>query len=313
MAGIWVISEQAATLLELVGAARSFANELKTNVTAVVTAQETATEAVACGADHAIVLNIPAGQPVESAAGVLAQKIAAADPDLVLVGATLRGKDLAARLAAKLNVSLSTDATGLKLEGGSLTLSRMVYGGGGVSTQAATTRPQMASVPPRTFPAPAHDPRVGEVTTLDVPADGRTQVVELRAKAHEGADITAANAVVGVGRGLAKQEDLALIEGLAAAMGGAVGCTRPVAEDAGWLPEDRYVGISGKKIAPQVYVAVGLSGQVQHVAGIRDAKVVVAINKDENAPIFNNADYGIVGDLYQVVPALTAELKKLLG
>lgn len=314
MAGVWVISDQRSTLLELVGEGRKLANQLGVSLTAVVPNDRLiALDAIAHGAEGAILLTLPEGQPVETAAGTIARLVGEADPDVILVSASLRLKDLAARVAARLGVALVTDGTGLRLQAdGRLETDRMVFGGSGVSTQVALTRPQMVTVPAKAYPAPALDPRIGEVRVVDVPADTRIRIVERRAKVTQGADIAAANVVVAVGRGLAKQEDMALVEALAASLGGAVGCTRPVAEDLGWLPEDCYIGISGRKVAPRVYVAVGLSGQVQHLAGMRDAKVVVAINKDENAPIFAQADYGLVGDLYAVLPGLTEALNGLL-
>lgn len=314
MAGIWVFSEQRSTLLELVGEGRRLADSLGVSLTALVLdSRDLALDAMAYGADSAVLLSLPAGQPLETAAGAMADLAWNGEPDMFLLGASLRAKDLAARVAAKLGVGLATDASDLRLDGRVLVVDRMVYGGGGVATQALTGRPAMATIPGRTFPMPSQDPRIGEVREVVVPLDNRVRVVGRHAKAAEGVDIAEAQAVVGVGRGLANAADLAMIEELAVTLNGAVGCTRPVAEDLGWLPEDRYIGISGRKIAPALYIGVAASGQVQHVAGIKDAKVVIAINKDENAPIFTYADYGLVGDAYQVVPALTAELKKLLG
>jgi electron transfer flavoprotein alpha subunit len=311
MAGIWVVAEQRSTLLELVGKGRELALELGTNLTALVPNERTlALDALEYGADAAIRLVLPEGQPLETAAATIASLAREADPDVILYSGSLRVKDLAARVGARLGAALVTDGTGLRLQAdGKVETDRMMYGGGGVSTQVARTRPQMVTVPARTFPLPSSNPKVAEIRDVAVPADARVRVTERRAKVTEGTDIAAANVVVGVGRGLSKQEDLAMVETLAGLLGGAVGCTRPVAEDLGWLPEDRYIGISGRKVAPAVYVAVALSGQVQHVAGMRDAKLVVAINKDENAPIFAQADYGIVGDVYSVLPALNAALK----
>ena len=314
MAGIMVFSEQRTTLLELVGEGRLLADKLGTTVTALVANQaDLAQAAVDCGADEAILLVIPDKQPLESAAETMAGLAREVDPDIFLLGASLRGKELAARIAGRLGAPLATDAICARLQDGTLEVERLVYGGCGISTQSGTARPHMATIPPRTFAAPVSAPRSGKVREVTVPADGRVTILEQRATARESVDITAASVVVGVGRGLDKQEDLALAEALASAVGGAVGCTRPIAEDLGWLPEERYIGISGRKITPQLYVAVGLSGQVQHVAGVRDAKLIVAVNKDENAPIFKNADYGLVGDLHTILPTLTAELQKLLG
>lgn len=314
MAGIWVLSEQPSTLYELTGEGRKIADLLGVKLTAVAfNARESGVEAITYGADQALLITVPEGQPLETAAATLADLAKEADPDVILIGATLRAKDLAARIAARLGTGLSTDATNLRVEGAQLLIDRMVYGGVGVATQSVTSRPQMATVPPRTFGKPEQQPRIGEVREVAVPADSRVSVVERRAKSAEGVDIAEAPVVVAVGRGLQSQADLGMIEELAATLGGAVGCTRPVAEDLGWLPEDRYIGISGRKVAPTVYICVAASGQVQHIAGMRDSKVVVAINKDENAPIFKQADYGLVGDAYQAVPALTAALKGLLG
>jgi electron transfer flavoprotein alpha subunit len=309
MAGVWVFAEQRSTLLELVGAARPLGT-----VTAIVAGDRTlAQDAMAHGADGAILLTLAEGQPLETAAATFTALATELDPDVILFGATLRAKDLAARVGARLGAALVSEATALRvMDGGKIETDRMVYGGGGVSTQVSRSRTQLITVPARTFPAPTPDARMGEIREVVVPADSRVKVVERRTKSTAGTDIAAANVVVSVGRGLGKQEDLALVEALAGALGAGIGCTRPVAEDLGWLPEDRYIGISGRKVAPQVYVAVGLSGQVQHLAGMRDAKVVVAINKDENAPIFANADFGLVGDLYTILPALTLELNKLM-
>ncbi len=311
MAGIWIFSEHRDTLLELIGEARRLADP-HSPVTAVTTQRAAAQDALAHGADAATVLVQPEGQPLEACASTLARVLAEGSPDLVLFGATLRARDLAAQVGARLGVALASCATALRLQpDGRVETDRMVYGGGGISRQVMTTRPQLVTVPPRTFPAPAPAARLGEVREVAVPADARVKVTERRARASQAKDIAAAPVVVGVGRGIAKQEDLKAIEGLAAKLGGAVGCTRPVAEDLHWLPEESYIGISGRKIAPQLYLAIGLSGQVQHLAGMRDSKVVVAINKDENAPIFANADVGLVADAQAAVPALVAELAKL--
>jgi electron transfer flavoprotein alpha subunit len=137
-------------------------------------------------------------------------------------------------------------------------------------------------------------------------------VVKRTAKVREAVDVTEAKIIVCVGRGVEKQEDVKLARDLAEVLEGVVGCSRPIAEELRWLPEDVYLGISGKKVKPDLYIGVGVSGQIQHVTGIRDSKVIFAINRDENAPIFEASDYGIVGDLYQVVPLLIEELKTAL-
>ncbi|MGA2028435.1 MAG: electron transfer flavoprotein subunit alpha/FixB family protein, partial [Syntrophobacteraceae bacterium] len=162
-------------------------------------------------------------------------------------------------------------------------------------------------------PAPLVEGREGKVREVSTVPFSAVTVISRTAKAREAVDITEAKIIVSVGRGFEKKEDLKLARDLADVLGGEVGCSRPIAEELRWLPEDVYMGISGKKVKPDLYIGVGVSGQIQHVTGIRDSKIIFAINRDESAPIFEAADYGIVGDLYQVVPILIEELKKALN
>jgi len=255
------------------------------------------------------------GQPLESCVPVIAEKAKTEDPDVFFITATQRGKEIAARLAARLNAGLCSGCTGFKVdkEKKSLAMERMLFGGLAVQTLVPATRPQMATVPPRTFdPAAPQEGREGNIRELPAIPPSAVTVVGRTAKVREAVDITEARIVVCVGRGVEKKKDVELARELARVLGGEVACSRPVAEELHWLPEEVYLGISGKKIKPDLYVGVGVSGQIQHVTGIRDAKVIFAINKDENAPIFEAADYGIVGDLYQVVPKLIQELKSAL-
>jgi len=171
----------------------------------------------------------------------------------------------------------------------------------------------MATVPPRTFePAQPQPGRSGEIRELPSAPASPVQVIGRAPRQKGSVDITEAKIIVSVGRGFAKKEDIDLARQLAQVLGGEVGCSRPIAEELQWLPEEVYMGISGKKVKPDLYLGIGVSGQVQHITGIRDSKVIFAINRDENAPIFDAADYGIVGDLYSVVPMLIDELKAAL-
>lgn len=314
MAGVWVISEDEATLLELLSEGRRMAATLGTTTTAVTARQKAAAEkALASGASEAVLLTLDETTPLEAAAGTLAEQIKAAGADVVLFGATLRGRDLAARVAALLDKSLISGATALRLGAdGALETDRLVFGGACVSTQVSSQKPVLVTVPPKLFAAAEPQASAGAVREVAVPAAPTARIKERRPRAASGADITAAKVVVSIGRGLPSQDALKTVEEIARRLGGAVGCSRPVAEDLHWLPEECYVGISGKKIAPQLYLTLGISGQVQHLAGMRDAKVVISINKDENAPIFANADVGLVADLNSALPALAAELGKLL-
>jgi len=234
--------------------------------------------------------------------------------DVALFPATVLGKDLAPRVAARLGVAYASECTGIEWEGGALVVTRPEYAGKVVSRERLADKPAVASLRPNTF-TPAESPRAGEVQTLDVSvnqADFGAIVREIRAAAGEKLDVSEAPIVVSGGRGLQTPENFKLLEELADAFGGkaAVGASRAVV-DAGWRPHGEQVGQTGKTVSPTLYFAVGISGAIQHLAGMRTARYIVAINKDPEAPIFKVADYGIVGDLFQVVPRLTEEIRKL--
>jgi electron transfer flavoprotein alpha subunit len=190
-------------------------------------------------------------------------------------------------------------------------MERFAFGGAAVQKVICLTRPVMATIPPRTFePAVAQDGREGPIRELPAPPPSAVKVLERKMRTRETKDITEAKVVVAVGRGFEKQEDLALARQLADALGGEIGCTRAISEEMHWLPEELCIGLSGVQVKPDLYLGLGVSGQIQHVTGIRNAKVIAAVNKDENAPIFGVADFGIVGDLYDVAPKLIQELVK---
>ncbi|WP_406678625.1 electron transfer flavoprotein subunit alpha/FixB family protein [Moorella sp. ACPs] len=317
MSGVWVFAERREQTLELLNIGRSLADELGTALVAFATGgEQAAKDYIKHGADEVFSLSpLAEDQPLEAYVPVMVEAARREDPDIFLICATRRGKEMAARIAAQLNTGLGSECNSLKLdkENKSLIMERMMFGGAAVQTIVCTTRPQMATIPPRTFEqAAAQEGREGKITELPAPGASAVKVIDRKPKVKEAVDITEANVIVAVGRGLEKQEDLRLVQELAGAVGGEIGCSRPIAEELHWLPEDRYLGISGQKVKPALYIGLGISGQIQHVSGIRDAKVIVAVNRDENAPIFEAADYGIVGDLYDVVPKLTAELKKAL-
>lgn len=316
MAGIWVFAENREQTLELLNAGKELAADFGTKLTAFAWDKQVAQDFITHGADEVLLLPPPADDhPLESCVPVVAEAAKTEDPDVFFISATQRGKEIAARLAARLNAGLCSGCTGFKVdkEKKLLAMERMLFGGLAVQTLVPTTRPQMASIPPRTFdPAAPREGREGNIRELPAIPPSPVKVINRTAKVREAVDITEAKIVVCVGRGVEKKEDVDLAKELARVLGGEVGCSRPVAEELHWLPEEVYLGISGKKIKPDLYVGVGVSGQIQHVTGIRDSKVILAINKDENAPIFEAADYGIVGDLYQVVPKLIQELKAVL-
>jgi len=217
-----------------------------------------------------------------------------ASPEILLMGATKRGKELAPRVAAALDTGCMTDCIKVDMDDQRrLVVERLTYGGSTIATEVSRRRPHMATIPPRTFQTPTPTGRAGEVVKLEVEVPKpRVTVTERKEKTKGGLAL----------------EEAPILEELAEALGASVGCSRPIAADNGWLEE--WIGLSGLKVRPRLYVACGISGTIQHAAGIRDAQIIVSINSDEAAPILELSDYVVVGDLYKVLPALTKALKE---
>jgi electron transfer flavoprotein alpha subunit len=232
--------------------------------------------------------------------------------DLVLLGATSLGRDLGPRLAAKLSCPIAPDVTSLQADG-EIVVTRPVYSGKAIYTVKITNTPCVISVRPNIFSVLAVD-KSGAVEHVPAgtTADPRATTVAVKEPEKAAQDVAEASIVVSGGRGLKGPESFHLIEELATVLGGAPGASRAVV-DAGWRPHSEQVGQTGKTVSPTLYFAIGISGAIQHLAGMRTSKVIVAINKDKDAPIFKVADYGIVGDLFEVMPRLIEELKKLRG
>ena len=243
-------------------------------------------------------------------AEALAQIIEGSKSDAVLIGSTQRGRELAPRLAQKLSAGCLTDALSLTLDGEQFVVERRALGGNTVSSKVITSAMQIIAVMPNIYEAQPGDTSTGEVITFPLQVNPpSTRLIEQQTKETGTVNIEDADVIICVGRGVAKVDDMPLIQSLADAIGGMVGCTRPISHENHWLTEDQMIGISGKAPSPSIYFGVGVSGQIQHTVGIMGAKVIVAINKDSNAPIFNIADYGIVGDLYDIVPKLVKQLQ----
>ncbi|MBW2038465.1 MAG: electron transfer flavoprotein subunit alpha/FixB family protein [Deltaproteobacteria bacterium] len=239
-------------------------------------------------------------------------------PQILLAGATVLAKDLFPRVAGRLSTGIAMDCLDLELGDDALMIARKPFFGGKVWADVACRegRSQIALVRPNTFPVPtASGDITGEVLKQAVevdPTQVRLEVLEIVRAAKERLDLTEAEVIVTGGRGMKGPENFQLLEELADCLGATVGATRAVV-DSGWKPHDDQVGKSGKTVSPKLYFAIGLSGAIQHIMGMDTSKVVVAINKDPRASIFQYADYGIVGDLFEIVPLLTSELKKELG
>ncbi|MBI4619325.1 MAG: electron transfer flavoprotein subunit alpha/FixB family protein [Desulfobacterales bacterium] len=247
---------------------------------------------------------------------VIAELIKANEPSIVLYGATVLGKDLSPRVAARVESGLATDCTGIGLDdSGKFTATRPMFAGKAYADISfSDSKPNMASIRPNALPvSPPDESRKAEVIKVDVninPDDIRTTIQEFIKTAGERPDLTEAEIIVSGGRGMKGPENFKMLEELADVLGATVGASR-AAVDAGWKNVSDQVGQTGKVVSPNLYIACGISGAIQHLAGMSTSKYIVAINKDPEAPIFQKADYGIVDDLFKVLPVLTEELKKL--
>ncbi len=233
-------------------------------------------------------------------------------PDFVLIGATKKGKEVAPRIAVRLKMGCITDAMAPRFEDGHALADRVVWGGNAISTVVSKTG-AVVTIGQRAFEKATGNsqPELKSITLS--PKTRTSKAVGKKPKASGEVNIKDADAIVSAGRGFKKKEDLALLDDLAKILNAMIGASRPLTSDLGWMPESRQVGLSGTTVKPKLYIAVGISGQIQHLTGMRDSKVIVAINNDKNAPIFQECDYGVVGDLYQVVPALAKALKSKTG
>jgi len=245
-------------------------------------------------------------------ADTLAQIANMYNPDIILIESTRRGKELAARLAHKLNAGCITDATDIEIKDKDLIVRRYTLGGNTIASEILKTGKKVISVLPKAFETGAKTTAQGETVEVAVtPKEPRVKIVEAKPKAGDVVSLEEAQTLVCIGRGLNKKEDLPMVENLAKALKAEIGCTRPLSHELQWLSEQREVGLSGKKCKPGLCVELGISGQIQHTVGVRDSKIIVAINKDKTAPIFEMADYGIIGDIYEVVPKLTEKIKTI--
>jgi len=300
MAGIYVYSDKLDIAAELI----AFAKNSGQTASAICFSQGDADQLASMGADQ--IFYLQGDSPlVENYGKAIAGFLQTQGAQLFVVGATARGRDLAARVAGYLDCAMVSDVSSLSFADGKLITERMMYGGAVVQSE------EISGLSVVTVGAGKFDPVEGNaaIETIAVHADVRVSLLETAPIVKEGVDLRQACSVVCVGLGLEKEDDLQMARDLAAAINAELGCTRGVAEERHWLPVEQYIGISGAVIKPQLYISMGVSGQVQHIFGIRDAKVIVAIDSNEKAPIFRSADYGIVGDMYEIIPLLTKALR----
>ena len=323
---IWVFAEQREqrlmnVSLEILGEARKLADKKGVKACAVLIGygvKGLADELIKYGADVVYVIDNPLlkNYTTEGYAKVIADLANEIKPEVILYGATYIGRDLAPRIASRLHTGLTADCTGLDIdENGLLLQIRPAFGGNLIATIICPERrPQMATVRPGVMKkAPKDGKREGEIIEIQAnikEGDIRTQIFDIIKEAKSKVNIEEADIIVSGGRGVGGAEGFKLIQQLADALGGVVGASR-AAVDAGWISSDHQVGQTGKTVRPKLYVACGISGAIQHIAGMGNAKTIVAINKNPDAPIFKVADYGIVGDLFKVIPALIEEIKRI--
>lgn len=311
---VLAFSEDRELLIQLLGKGKELADSLggELNVLLVGSNISDSGELARYGSKKTLVADDPGFEhfSVEAYRAALLKAVEASDPGIILIGATKRGKELAARVAAALDTGCMTECLSLELdEEGNLVAERLTYAGSTIATEVSRKAPHIATIPSRAFEAPEPGEGVGEIVTLDVSVpEARVKIVERREKSKGDMDLEGAPIIVSAGRGIQAKEDLKILEELAEILGAKVGCSRPISADLGWM--DEWIGISGRKVSPKLYLACGISGTIQHAAGIRNSQIIVAINKDENANIHEISDYSIVGDLYTVLPALIKALKE---
>jgi len=325
--GVWVFVEQtegepAKVSWELLGKGRELADTLAVPLSALVIGDQVeplCAEAFAYGADQAYLIDAPVFRHyrTESYLRAVEMLIEKYKPEIILMGATGLGRDLAGAVATSVATGLTADCTGLGIDDKrNLMQTRPAFGGNIMATiMCDKFRPQMATVRPHVMPMAEKQPgKTGTIIRESCPVkeeDILVKVLEIISdRKKDNVDVAGAEFIVSGGRGMMGKENFAMLKELADELGGVVGASRS-AVDAGWMPQERQVGQTGKTVRPKIYVACGISGAIQHLVGMQDSDVIIAINRDKDAPIFEVATYGIVGDLFQVIPAITSRLREI--
>ncbi|PVE15181.1 electron transfer flavoprotein subunit alpha [Clostridium perfringens] len=324
--GVWVFAEQREgqlqkVSLELLGEGRKIADKLGSKLTALLIGNKVKNlveDLSRHGADEVLVVDAPELEhyTTDGYTKAICELANAKKPNIIFIGATFIGRDLGPRVAARLETGLTADCTSLDVdvESGDLLATRPAFGGNLMATIVCPDhRPQMATVRPGVFeklPLGENDATVENVEIKFNSNDIRTKIVEIIKEHKDIVDISEANVLVAGGRGIGSEENFKMLKELAEVMNGSIAASRAAVEK-GWVDKDYQVGQTGKTVRPNIYVACGISGAIQHAAGMQDSDMIIAINKDANAPIMKIADYAIVGDVNKVVPEFIAQLKAM--
>jgi electron transfer flavoprotein alpha subunit len=311
---VLVYSDEKKLALELLNPGSKLARETdKKLIVAHIGKDNDPHEYIIHGADEVINVEYNEGFKADEYTDIIEGIIKDTNSKIILIGSNKNGKELAGRVAARLNTGCEMDCIKTYINNGRLIIERVVYSGNAVSTIEFQSEPCIITIPPRLHdPLPADKSRKGQVLNKKYHVKPSSiKILKVSQSKQDKINVEDAEVIVSCGRGLKNKEDIRLIDDLAKVINGTtIGCSRPIAADLKWLSDDHWIGLSGHKVKPRLYIACGISGQIQHIAGMRDSDVIVAINKDPDALIFKSADYGIVGDLYEVIPKLTSAIKE---
>ena len=317
---VLVYSENKNLTIEMLSKATEIAKEQKKKVTSVIIGKPDETlakEYISYGADQVFIAETSlVSFKAEEYADILVNIVKETGAETILIGSNKNGKELSARLGGKLNAGCVVDSNNIYIKNNKLIAERVVYSGNAIAVEQFNSTPAIITVPSKAFdPLKKDDTHKGDITKKKIDSEkSASKIVKVQEMKSEGVNVEDAEIIVSCGRGFKNKDDIKLVQELADVLKGrTVGCSRPIAADLKWMSEDHWIGLSGHKVKPKLYIAAGISGQIQHIAGMRDSGIIVAINKDPEALIFKSADYGIVGDLYEVLPKFTNAVKEKMG
>ena len=317
---VLVYSENKNLTIEMLSKATEIAKEQKKKVTSAIIGKPDETlakEYISYGADQVFIAETSlVSFKAEEYADILANIVKETGIETILIGSNKNGKELSARLGGKLNAGCVVDSNNIYIKNNKLIAERVVYSGNAIAVEQFNSTPAIITVPSKAFdPLKKDDGRKGDITKKKIDSEkSASKIVKIQEMKTEGVNVEDAEIIVSCGRGFKNKDDIKMVQELADVLKGkTVGCSRPIAADLKWMSEDHWIGLSGHKVKPKLYIAAGISGQIQHIAGMRDSGIIVAINKDPEALIFKSADYGIVGDLYEVLPKFTDAVKEKMG